>query len=185
VGAQADALLALYPAASHSEAHGAAVQARGDMLFLMGTRSVLREAAKANPKTFQYCFTRVNGVGKRIGWGSFHASEIPYVFGTLPDSAYGTVPTIIGNFQPDADSYNDVDARLAATMSAQWVQFARTGDPNGLGLTQWPRFSADREAYLELGDRIVAGESLRKKQLDFLRQWAAEKIAHLPAARMP
>jgi carboxylesterase type B len=80
---------------------------------------VLREAAKANPKTFQYYFTRVNGVGKRIGWGSFHASEIPYVFGTLPDSAYGTLPTIFGNFQPDADSYNEVDARLAGTMSAQ------------------------------------------------------------------
>jgi para-nitrobenzyl esterase len=184
-GARAEALLAVYPAASDSEAHGAAVQARGDMAFLLGARSVLREAAKANPKAFQYYFTRVNGVGRRIGWGSFHASEIPYVFGTLPDSPYGTAPTAFGNFQPDADSYNDVDARLAATMSAQWVQFAKTGDPNGPGLPQWPRFSASRETYLELGDRIAAGESLRKKQLDFLSQWAAEKIAHLPAAKMP
>ncbi len=181
----ADALMAVYPAATDSEAHGAAVQARGDIMFLMGTRSVLRAAAKADPRTFQYWFTRVSGVGKRIGWGSFHAAEIPYVFGTLPDSAYGTAPTFFGNFAPDADSYTDVDARLAKTMSALWVQFAKTGDPNGAGLPNWPRFGTGREPYLQLGDRIAAGESLRKKQVDFLSQQAAEKVARLPAAKIP
>lgn len=184
-GAGSAGLMAIYPAAGDSEAHCAAVKASGDSTFLMGTRSILREAAKANPKTFQYWFTRVNGIGKRIGWGSFHASEIPYIFGTLPDSAYGTAQMFFGNFAPDADSYNDVDARLAKTMSAQWVQFAKTGNPNGPGLPNWPRFGAGREPYLELGDRIAAGESLRKKQLDFLSQQAAEKVARLPAAKNP
>ncbi len=184
-GAGADALMAMYPAATDSEAHGAAVQASGDSTFLMGTRSILREAAKANPSTFQYWFTRVNGIGKRIGWGSFHASEIPYIFGTLPDSAYGTSSTFIGNFAPDADSYSDVDARLAKIISALWVRFAKTGDPNWAGLPNWPRFGAGREPYLELGDRIAAGDSLRKKQLDLLSRQAAEKVARLPAAKNP
>jgi len=143
--------------------------------FLLGTRAVLREMAKANPKTFQYYFTRLTGIGRQLGWGVFHTSELQYVFGNLPDGYFGTEPSpLFGDLGVKADSYTDVDASLAKTMSAQWVQFARSGDPNGPGLPQWPRFNVDREAYLELGDRVVTGESLRKKHLDFLNQMLLE-----------
>ncbi|SPE31854.1 Fumonisin B1 esterase [Candidatus Sulfopaludibacter sp. SbA3] len=175
VGVPADAALELYPAANDSEAHAAAAKLGGDVQFLLGTRAVLREMAKANPKTFQYYFTRLTGIGRQLGWGVFHTSELQYVFGNLPDGYFGTEPSpLFGDLGVKADSYTDVDASLAKTMSAQWVQFARSGDPNGPGLPQWPRFNVDREAYLELGDRVVTGESLRKKHLDFLNQMLLE-----------
>jgi para-nitrobenzyl esterase len=169
IGVPFDAALEHYPAANDAEAHAAAAKLGGDVQFLLGTRAVLREMAKANPKTFQYYFTRVTGVGRQLGWGCFHTSEIQYVFGNLPDSYFGAEPSpLFGDMGVKADSYDEVDARLARTMSAQWVQFAKAGDPNGSGLPRWPRFNADREAYLELGDRIGTGESLRKKHIDFL-----------------
>lgn len=172
VGAPADIVLSEYPVSNDAEAHAVAAQVSGDAQFLLGTRAVLREMARANPKTFQYYFTRISGVGRQLGWGAFHTAEIACVFGNLPDSYFGTEPSpIFGNLRVNAESYNDVDARLAKTMSAQWVRFAKTGDPNGPGLPEWPRFTVNREAYLELGDRILAGESLRKKQLDFLSGW--------------
>ena len=178
-GSQTDGLLALYPASTDTEAYAAAALASGDYEFLHGTRSVLRAASKGQQhKVFQYQFTRVNGVGRRLKWGSFHGSEIPYVFGTLPDSVYGTTASVIGDFSVDADTYNDVDARLSKAMSPAWVRFAKTGDPNGPGLTAWPIFTEDQENYLEFGDNIVAKNALHKKQLDFLTNFTAAQRSH-------
>jgi para-nitrobenzyl esterase len=168
VGQRADALLALYPAATDADAHAAAAQASGDLTFLYGTRSVLRAASKVNPNVFQYQFTRLNGAGRRIHWGAFHASEIGYVFETLPDSAYGTGPLLFGDFSIDADTYNGDDAKLSRAMSAAWVEFGKTGNPNGPGLVRWSAFAAGGESYLEFGDRIVSKEALRKEQIDFI-----------------
>ncbi len=181
--AQADPMMAAYPAATDADAHGAAAQAQGDFMFLMGTRAVLRAAAKVNPKAYQYHFTRVSGIGRRIQWGAYHASEIAYVFQTLPDSAFGTVPTLFGDFSPDADSYNGDDDKLSKAMSSAWVQFAKTGNPNGPGLAQWPAFGDGKESYMEFGDRTGAKTALRKKQLDFLSDFATGLREHgIPAS---
>jgi para-nitrobenzyl esterase len=181
VGPRADTLLSLYPAATDADAYTAAVQATGDLTFLYGTRSVLRAASHANPQAFQYQFTRVNGVGRRIKWGSFHASEIAYVFETLPDSVYGTGPELFGDFSVDADTYNQQDAKLSEAMSQAWVAFAKTGSPNGPGLTLWPRFSAGKENYMEFGDRIVAKQALHQSQIDFMSDYSEGLRGGLPS----
>jgi para-nitrobenzyl esterase len=169
-GALADRLLALYPAATAAEAHAAAAKSSGDLIFLYGTRSVLRAAAKANANAFQYQFTRVSGVRRQIRWGCYHASEIPYVWETLPDSVYGTVASFLGDFSVSPDTYNEQDARLSKAMSGAWLAFAKTGSPNGPGLARWPAFSAGKESYLEFGDQIASKESLRKTEVDFMSE---------------
>jgi len=179
-GPQADAALAVYPAATDAEAYDAAAHISGDYTFLQGTRSVLRSEAKVNPKVFQYQFTRVSGIGRKIKWGAFHASEIPYVFGTLPDSVYGTSANFIGDFRVDTDTYDDQDGKLARAMSAAWVRFAKTGDPNGPGLTAWPAFGA-KENYLEFGDQIAPKTALRKAQIDFMTGFANSQREHATA----
>ncbi len=180
VGDLADRLLRLYPAPTDAEAHAAAAASSGDLVFLYGTRSVLRAASRLNPEAFQYQFTRVNGVGRQIQWGSFHASEIPYVFATLPDTAYGTQKSIIGDFSVNPDTYQEQDRKLSDAMSAAWVAFARTGSPNGAGLVHWPPF-ADSESYIEFGDQISVGESLRKPQIDFMGEYTEGLRSHAHA----
>jgi len=177
-GAQTDGLLAVYPATTDAAAYDAAAHAEGDYEFLAGTRSVLRVVSKGRNKVFQYQFTRVNGVGRRLKWGCFHASEVSYVFGTLPDSVYGTTATMLGDFSVDADTYTDVDARLAKAMGSAWVRFAKTGDPNGPGLASWPAFKEGSESYLEFGDSIAAKTALHKKQLDFLTDFTTGQRDH-------
>jgi para-nitrobenzyl esterase len=177
VGPLADRLLTLYPASSDAEAHAAAAQASGDMVFLYGTRSILRAASKVNQNTFQYQFTRVNGIGRQIQWGSFHASEIPYIWGTLPDSVYGTQASFLGNFSVNVDTYNEQDRKLSQAMSAAWVAFAKTGSPNGPGLIEWPHF-AGKETYIDFGDQITARESLRKEQIDFMSDYCEGLRSH-------
>ena len=70
-GAQTDGFLAVYPAATDADAYAAATLAQGDYEFLAGTRSVLRTVSKGQNKAFQYQFTRVNGVGRRLESGLF------------------------------------------------------------------------------------------------------------------
>jgi para-nitrobenzyl esterase len=38
-------------------------------------------------------------------------------------------------------------------MIGYWTNFAKTGDPNGLGLPHWPRFSEGQQLVLDLSDR--------------------------------
>ena len=97
-----------------------------------------------------------------------------HTYYTLPDSVYGTTPNLFGDFSVDADTYNEQDARISRAMSAAWVAFANTGSPNGPGLASWPAFAAGHEGYMEFGDQIVAKESLRKKQVNFMSEFAEE-----------
>ena len=170
-GDHSDRVLATYPSVTDASANDTSTRMLGDVLFLQGTRSVLNAASKANPKTFQYQFTRVSGVGKRLKWGSFHASELPYVFGTLPDSVFGTGPSFFGDFSVGPDDYTDLDAKLSKAMNGAWVRFAKTGSPNGPGLASWPAFTGAKQSYLEFGDQIVAKSALHGKQLDVLSEY--------------
>jgi para-nitrobenzyl esterase len=68
-----------------------------------------------------------------------HAAEIPYVFETL--SAPRTVPD---TSSPRLAAASEKDRAMADMVSSYWVNFAKTGDPNGGKLPAWPVFK-DRD----------------------------------------
>lgn len=103
-------------------------------------------AAAGNP-AFEYQFDRA--APGRESLGAVHGAEVPYVFGSL------------------GPQYAATDHDLSAAMQQYWTNFAKTGNPNGAGLPQWPRFDVSARGYIEFTDSgPQAREGLRRPYCD-------------------
>jgi para-nitrobenzyl esterase len=128
----ADKALALYglsgtpPADGNSLYGDAGTQFRTDTSFRC-PGALIAAGHAAHFATYLYEFT----AGPEAT-GVPHSGELQYVFDRrgVKESA-------------------DPDPRRTAEVQGYWVNFARTGDPNGRGLPEWPRYQPDKRAYLE------------------------------------
>lgn len=78
--------------------------------------------------------------------GTPHGGEVPFVFGTLGVGGFG--PPIPPTAQDQAVS------RMA---QGYWVNFAKTGNPNGAGLPVWPRYDSSKNLIFEFHPNGSAG----------------------------
>ena len=156
-GEQADAYLKLYPASNDQEAWAANAAAMRDQSFGWEMRTWARTQAKTGKsKVYLYYFTMVPP-GPFARFGAFHGAEYRYVFGTV---------------QPDLA--RDSDKKLSGIMSSYWVNFARTGDPNGKGLPAWPAYQEKADLALQLGETVEPVPTPHKPSLDFLDAYFAK-----------
>ena len=89
-----------------------------------------------------------------------HASEVPFVFGTLtPQPAAPTVPP------------GTQDRALSNQMMNYWVNFARTGNPNGPGLPCWPAYAINGSQVMLFGTTTQAVPESGTSGLRFLRSF--------------
>jgi para-nitrobenzyl esterase len=87
-------------------------------------------------KAFVYYFDHRTPLSRN---GAGHAAEIPYVFRTL--GTFTGPAALVGAPRPE-------DRAMSDLMSAYFVNFARTGDPNGPGLPKWPAFTESSQTVM-------------------------------------
>jgi len=159
-GPRAPEIVRVNPATTDSAATAAMSAIVGDVMFVESARLIARGISQHQPRTFAYLFTR------RIGGDSLpatHSEELPFVFGTLEQPSFIKHP-------PPAPA----DVLLSSAMLGAWTRFAGSGDPNGRGLPQWPRYDPATDPYLDFGTPIQAGHAYRQAQVDAVEPFFTE-----------
>lgn len=127
-----------------AQARAAAAASETDMRFRWNLWAWARQAADRSTRSaffHQFSRTPPYRAGERHhGQGATHRLDLPYVFDQLD---------LLGV------AWTAKDRQLASIMSACWINFATSGDPNGAGLPLWSGFRSSRGQVLTLGDTIT------------------------------
>ena len=144
---------AAYPNVSASRRY---IQAFSDYSLMLPELALAeRKTALGGAPNFVYRFDfQSPALGGKLG--AFHTLQNPFEMNTVGSSR----PLVGPGEEP---------LRLAAQMSAAWVQFAATGDPNGAapGLPTWPRYdlSARPTMVLNLESHLENDPTREARQL--------------------
>lgn len=136
-GVLADEILKLYPSSTEEENKISQKEYAKDMSMVSIYKWAKQRAKTCITKTYTYLFIHPQPGDTKERYQTFHSSELPYVFNNL-------------NYSNRPWSYQD--KLIAETMSAYWINFISTGNPNGTGLNKWPAFNESPEETMFLGD---------------------------------
>jgi para-nitrobenzyl esterase len=145
-----------------------------DQMMIEPARFTAREFSKQALPVYEYRFSYVakadvadqkNGPRAKAiaNKGAQHASDVPY--------AFDTISGVLG------DMIVQPDAIMAYTMSTYWANFAKTGNPNGAGLPNWPAYDANADVLMNF---TATGEAKAmpdpwKVRLDLTEKSVSEK----------
>jgi para-nitrobenzyl esterase len=156
----ADGALKVYGASTDEEALRSAGDLASDSFIVFGTWKWLDMQARTGKPVYRFEFDHTVPIPEAMksmapglkSFGSAHASELEYVFVTLPSKK--------ADWQPD-------DQKVAEQMNEYWANFIKTGDPNGPGLAKWPNFTKTREV-MHLDTESKALPEAHRERYEFL-----------------
>ena len=125
----ADDYLKLYPGTTLQESILAATR---DALYGWTAERLVRKQAALGEPSYLYLFDHGYPAADAAGLHAFHASELPYVFGTLDRTPpyWPKIPATAA------------EGTLSQDMIDYWSSFVRTGAPTATHAPAWPRFDA-------------------------------------------
>jgi para-nitrobenzyl esterase len=137
-GDLADEFLKLYPSDNLQESVWATTR---DALYGWTAERLVRNQTAIGERGYLYLFDHGYPTMDNAGLHAFHASELPFVFGTY-DRTGPLWPKI-----PDTAE----EHALSDAMVDYWTSFARSGKPQATNEPDWPAFGSDA-AYMHFTD---------------------------------
>jgi para-nitrobenzyl esterase len=139
-------LTAAYPHATDEEARQARLDLERDLRFAWDMWAWARlQAGTGKSPVYYYSFRQkppFPAGSVYEGWGASHFAELWYVFDHLNQEPW---------------HWSNADRKVAEEMSTYWVNFAKSGNPNGQDLPPWPAFVNADSKVLSIGDPTTAG----------------------------
>ncbi|MEG3088334.1 carboxylesterase/lipase family protein [Sphingomonas sp. PB4P5] len=145
-GDLADAYLDHYPA---SDLTGSVLRAPRDALYGWTSERLVAKQAAIGAPSFLYYFDHSYPAADAADLHGFHASEIPYMFGTADKTP---------EFWPKIPA-TPTEQALSDAMLGYWASFARDGVPTATGAPRWPAY-ADKRGYMTFADAPKTGKHL-------------------------
>lgn len=107
---------------------------------------------------FHYGYVPANS-REWMPFGAGHGAEIAYVFHNI-NARRGVAET------------TTTDEEVAHILNTYWVNFAKSGNPNGEGLPVWPSYNTEKEEILDIQSdgQIVGKSDTRKQRLDVIEK---------------
>jgi para-nitrobenzyl esterase len=136
-----EAALKAYPVGNDAhQTQLSAVALMSDNFIVYSTwKWIEMQTATGKAPVYRYLFDHViptaTGDAPADDPGAAHATDIEYVFGTMETKKL---------------AWRDSDRKVSELMSSYWTNFAKTGNPNGPGLAQWPVYDAKSRQILRL-----------------------------------
>jgi para-nitrobenzyl esterase len=126
----------------------------GDLVVLSASRHVAKSMFGIGAPVYSYYFSYVADARRGKQPGVAHADDIAFVMQTL-------------DTEKDLDHITPQDREISELISAYWVQFAKTGNPNRNGLPKWPAFDPDTARVLEIGDETTVRDHFIADRMAF------------------
>jgi para-nitrobenzyl esterase len=159
----ADEFLRLYPSANMQESILATTR---DALYGWTAQRLVRKQTALGQPSFLYFFDHGYPAADAAGLHGFHASELPYVFGTF-DGTPPLWPKI-----PEAAQ----ERRLSDAMIGYWSSFARTGKPQAANEPDWPPFGTTG-AYMKFEEAPQPSDHLLPGMYEFIEETVCRRRA--------
>jgi para-nitrobenzyl esterase len=159
-GEFADRILELYPGETEEETYTSSADLLREMAFAWPSWAWARlQKETGNSNIYMYYFDQQQPASP---WapvkprGAHHGAEMVYAFGNM-----------------DTVNTSEEDLKLSEIMSSYWTNFARTGDPNGEGLPEWPGFNEEGTGVLYLHWEPEVGPIPNPEKLELMEEYFA------------
>jgi len=148
-------------------------------LFLNSTRYFGKQMANVAAPAWLYHITYINERLRGEIPGAVHGLEVAFIFGHVAEHPEFQRPAEAATKPPTA-----ADLAFGDTLRAYWLNFAKTGNPNGPDLPEWPRYEPDTDLVLVVDEQMTPTAGLYKESLDFLEERALIRRREFEQARM-